>query len=261
MEEDGGHTLEIFVEELREKQIYDELDTIGEELREIANNFNFETERINIGKGYGITNELIHVSKLGIAAVKKWDQNEIDRCSARFRELWRALDDLKMPHYKKCQFLSEAGQEIVEFYVFCLFYWFLAGSLSRRVVSIADVTPQKLYVTPQAWLHGVGDAVGELGKTMVNLLVDLPDSDNFLRNVIIIRKRFLKIAGILYELLDQFETAYGPVINNSQRRGFGNTFRALLWRISNIIFLEKKELIRNRSELAVTEALRAFRKS
>lgn len=256
MAESDEHILETFIDELREKQIFDELDAIGRELHEVTRYFDFETERINIGRGYGKENGLIHVSKAGIKAVIKWDRGEIDHCRKEFDILWEELEDLDMPDYKKCQFLSEAGQEIVEFYIFCLFFRLLTGSLAKKIVSVADITPQKLYVTPQAWLHGVGDAISELGKTTINLLVDLPDSDEFLRNVIVIRKRFLKIAGILYELLDQFETAYGPVINNSQRRGFGNTFRGILFRVSNIIFLEKKELVGDRTKLAVIEAMR-----
>jgi hypothetical protein len=103
----------------------------------------------------------------------------------------------------------------------------------------------------QTWLHGIGDALSEIGKLMYEVIgEDTEQGERFIKNVMNLRKKFLKIAEILHGLLDHFETSYEMVMKTTFRPGYGNTYRALLQRIRGIIASEKKAFAEDRMKFA-----------
>ena len=103
-------------------------------------------------------------------------------------------------------------------------------------------------IAPVFLLAGIGDATSELGKLM---LKDLLNPKLSLEERITIYERFLKIYHELYDFLERLENVYGLVINNSRRRGYGNTYRGLVLRIQRFIERQEEKLLelRNQAEL------------
>ena len=187
----------------------------------------FETQRRNIGKAYGLAAKIREASKDGIFHLGNKNFEDTNLCSSEMKSSWEELVRLDLPEDIAWQHQSEAGQEMVEFaYVELLYKATLTGE-TPKVLSHQD-----LMVTPQTWLAGIGDATSELGKLM---LKDLLNPKLSLEERITIYERFLKIYHELYDFLERLENVYGLVINNSRRRGYGNTYRGLVLRIQRFI--------------------------
>lgn len=97
----------------------------------------------------------------------------------------------------------------------------------------------------QTWLAGICDAPGELSKFVSkdNLNADLEEGFGLSytdRKKLMIR--YIHIARTTYEFLGSFETCYPAVINNSQRKGWFNTFRGTLGRVSGVVDARLKAL-------------------
>lgn len=214
----------------------------------------FENQRRNIGAAHQVRNDINNLSKRGIVAIKNEDMAEIERCARSMKALWDKLGELDLPRDVAWEFDSSAGQEIIEF-LFCeKLYPKIIYNASIPSPELKDLTFEKLpkpedwKISGPAYLAGVGDAIGELSKMVMDFLLreDLK-GDIYKEARIEIRKRFLSVTNEMYEFLDQFENCYGMCIDNSRRRGYGNTYRGLLGRARNIIerqkaaFLEIKE--------------------
>lgn len=248
-------TLFEFTEKFRE-----DCRTIAQELQEITRPLtrDFEQQRKNIGHGYGISGEMIHISKEGIRALRRFDCAALEACIIKFKKLWIDLQNLKMPGFKAWEFDANAAQEVAEFQFVCVFYPLLIdNNLGFPIVSYYEYneeTQEEWSISPQAWLAGLGDTVGEVGKLLYRFMVTLEFTDKrYLIAVKNLRKRFLYICEIIYSILEQFETAYGMVINNSHYAGFRNTFRGLLQQVEWIQAQEMQKLVEDRCRLVLIE--------
>lgn len=152
-------------------------------------------------------------------------------CSNEIKGVWQDLVRLDLPADIAWQHQAEAGQEMGEFIYLELLYKATHTGKTPKLPSHQD-----LMITPQTWLAGIGDATTELGKLMLKDLLDVKLS---LEDRIGIYEKFLKIYRELYDFLERLENTYGLVINNSRRRGYGNTYRGLLLRIQR--FIERQE--------------------
>lgn len=96
-----------------------------------------------------------------------------------------------------------------------------------------------------AWLAGILDALGEISKfvTRANAFAELEEegpAPEFEEDELVIR--FIHIGRTAYSFVANFETCYGPVINNSQLSGWHNTFRGMLGRLAGLIKFRNEEL-------------------
>ncbi|MBI3046223.1 MAG: hypothetical protein HYY86_01590 [Candidatus Harrisonbacteria bacterium] len=195
----------------------------------------FETQRRNIGKAYGLANKIREASKDGVFHLGSKDFENALLCSDEMKSAWQDLISLDLPADIAWQHQAEAGQEMVEFiYVQLLYKGILIGQ-TPKLPSYQD-----LMVTPQTWLAGIGDATTELGKLM---LKDLLDTKPSIDDRILDYEKFLKIYRELYDFLERLENVYGLVINNSRRRGYGNTYRGLVLRIQRFIERQEEKLL------------------
>ena len=242
------------------ERFQDDCRAIAKELDEIVKplTVEYEQQRKNIGHGYGISNEMIHISKKGIKALRRFDCIVLETCIKEFKQLWNQLQNLKMPGFKAWEFDANAAQEIAEFQFVCVFYPLLVDhDLGFPVVSYYEFneqTQEKWSIPSQAWLAGLGDTTGEIGKLLYRFMATLEGNDKkYLVAVKNLRQRFLYICEIIYSILEQFETAYGMVINNSHYAGFRNTFRGLLQQVEWIQAQEMQKLVEDRCRLALIE--------
>ncbi len=210
-----------------------------DKLQEQTASFNagFENQRRNIGIGHQVKNKIILLSKKGIEALKVGSQDNLVRIKSEIIDSWNQLVDLRIPEDLKWQFLSEAGQELVEFFAVSILYPALFKNEDPDFDLFFLSLPDE--IKPQILLAGLGDSVPELGKCLNDYLV----SNRSLDNRVCLREHFCFFAQKIYSTLGQFETSYGLVVDNTRRPGFANTFRGLLWRISNVINHEKETLI------------------
>lgn len=199
----------------------------------------FETQRRNIGKAYGIANEIREASKDGIASLKSGDLENVEACFRDMENRWLDLVKMDLPEDIAWRHKAEAGQEMVEFYFVKLLY----PVLLRDHQASEDVrlpSHQDLMVTPQTWLAGIGDSIGELGKLTDDLLLKkIMNKKERIR----LRERFVTVSMELFDFMERFETVYEMVINNSRRKGYGNTFRGLLGRMRGAIKRQQDALI------------------
>lgn len=197
----------------------------------------FESQRRNIGFAHQLKNQIIALSKKGIKALK--ENSQIDLTSVRFEiiDSWNKLISLDIPEDLKWQLISESGQELVEFFSVSIFYPALFSNEEPDTDSLFSVLPSG--IKPQIMLAGLGDSVSELGKCLNDYLLNHEDI-----NIRVgLRRRFCFFAENIHLILDQHETAYALVIDNTRRPGYGNSFRGLLGRITNVINHEKEKLI------------------
>jgi len=214
-----------------------ELMHIAEEGNLVGRDGKFETQRRNIGKAYGCANEIREASKDGIASLERGDGENATQCWIDMERTWQVLCGLDLPADILWQHMSEAGQEYAEF----VFVGLLYPQIRNEPVSNPELpTPQKLGISPQTWMAGLGDAASELSKMTMGLLLSA-DLNGDQR--VAIRRRFLAVAGEIYYFLDKFETVYGQVINNSRRRGFGNTFRGVVHRVKRVMEIHQEALV------------------
>ena len=198
----------------------------------------FETQRRNIGKAYSVANEIREASKDGISSLKSGDLENVEGCFRDMENRWLDLVKMDLPEDIAWRHKSEAGQEMVEFYFVKLLYPVLLGHQSMEDVRLPS--HQDLMVTPQTWLAGIGDTVGELGKLTDDLLLKrVMTKEERMR----LRERFISIGEELFDFMERLETVYEMVINNSRRKGYGNTFRGLLGRMRGSIKRQQDALI------------------
>lgn len=221
-------------EEQAVPSIYDQLKQIAadRQMKEL-----FEEQRKNIGKAYSLQNQITEASKDGIASLKHTDLENAEACRNDMENYWQDLLRLNLPKDIAWQHQAEAGQEMVEFVFVSLLYPCLLDESAKLPQLPSN---EELMVYPQTWLAGIGDAVGELGKLTDDLLCENERNREERKNI---RRRFLKIAKEIYDFLERYETVYGQVINNSRRRGYGNTYRGLLGRVRGAINRQKTALI------------------
>ena len=192
----------------------------------------FEQQRKNIGKAYSLAGKIRELSKDGVFHLGNQNFEEVNLCSSEMKSLWQELVKLDLPADIAWQHQAESGQEMAEFIFVELLYKMVADNGEAPKLP----SHQDLMVTPQTWLAGIGDATSELGKLMLKQLLNpkLAIGDRT-----IIYEKYLQIFHDLYDFLERLENVYGLVINNSRRRGYGNTYRGLVLRIQR--FIEKQE--------------------
>lgn len=222
------------VGEVRSNSISDQLKDLGESLGVFEN---FETQRRNIGAAYRAGNDIREASKDGVVSLKRGDGENFRRCVADAKRAWDDLIHLRLPADLAWQHEAEAGMEYVELVFVGLLYPLLQDQ-SATVSNLPSF--QDLLVTPQTWLAGIGDATTELSK-MTNELLLNPELSR--EDRIKLHRRYLEIARELYDFLERHETVYAMVINNSRRRGYGNTFRGLLQRVERVINYRVEALV------------------
>ena len=212
---------------------------INEQLKKLAEELKlnelFETQRRNIGKAYSLANKIREASKDGVFYLGNRAFQQANECSSEMKSAWEELVRLDLPNDIAWQHQSEAGQEMVEFIFVELLY---KASLTGETPKLPS--HQDLMVTPQTWLAGIGDATTELGKLK---LKNMLNSKLSLSDRISIYEKFLKIYHELYDFMERLENVYGLVINNSRRRGYGNTYRGLVLRIQRFIENQEEKLL------------------
>ncbi len=235
----------------------------------------FEIQRISLGKAHAtagdillLTKEIIHslnrdllhlypvrqtdvdeymdgfdqmmrlIASMGNFAPKKirFDPARIEEHIKEVLDKFKYLLSLEMREHVKSQFEAEVGQEIAELVYFVDLFPTLFFGKTPGI----PPTPEELGITPQALLAGIAEIPGELKRSMVKCFAsqEVPKKDRDAINL-----RYMKIVDKLYGFLEEYGAEYGGSINNSQRRGYHNTFRGMLGRMASIMasHLERME--------------------
>jgi len=212
----------------------------------------FEDQRKDFGNGMRLNQSIRDLSKKGIKALKVEDWQTIEDVKKEILSVWSEMSKLDVPGDLAWQRDAESGQEMVEFFMVvawyqCLFY--------EGKVDLSKLLPNKEFdVTEPQWLKGAVDSVSELSKVVLEDHV--LDHNLSAREYQQLLEKYLSKMQNLVDFLDQFETIYPMVVNNSRRRGFTNTFRGALGRIKGLLSLHKRELIRLRVDLELQEQLK-----
>ncbi len=189
---------------------------------------------------YTLKDQILLLSHTGIEAVEggKWD--EVEAAKAEMKAAWKQMGDLFLPGNLHWEFEAEVGQEIAEFFAVAA----LAGYIVGRDPSPGEIpTATELDLTVQQWLYGLADVPGELSKILGGYLLqeDLSSADR-----IAARKRYLEVAGDIYKYLKSFlaiRRVSDRIRSNSNRKGFGNTFRGKVAQASRRVEDNRERLI------------------
>jgi predicted translin family RNA/ssDNA-binding protein len=195
----------------------------------------FEDQRRNIGRAYAISGDTVLLTKKAIATLRRGDHDEADSMEKEIKRRFEMLLELNLPEDIKWQFSSEVGQEIVEFVFVKLLLPVLFEGKELEVIPDAN----DLKVTPQAYLAGLGDIPGELGKFVAEHFIKKSVPKKERREI---RLRYLDIITQIYDVLDQFETVYPRVINATRRRGYNFRF-SVLARVRGIVRAEEDRIL------------------
>lgn len=190
---------------------------------EIAKNrYNRTTLEIRISsvpKAYGLQREIIDASKDGIYAAKHGKEEAVDQSIESAKKAWLELLNLPMPAHKLHQFVSAAGQELVELMAVAYLAPALRGNFDLAMSNFGRLPmPEdpELKIPYEAWLAGLQDAVTELAKLMNDILIqDRPSLEEYEKIV----TRMHELSRAMYEFLEQFENENKAVVDNSYHRG------------------------------------------
>jgi predicted translin family RNA/ssDNA-binding protein len=207
-----------------------------------------EDRRKAIPKGHGMRSDVVDITKLGIKLLraernKLWPKLKskaedlgveiiftedgivndetliaIEDVAKERRDLLKTFPIRPTLHEA---LICEAEQELVEYaYTWPLYRFLIEG---RELEALPDFVSD-LGVTLEAYLAGLGDVPGELGKQMNTYIISkfLPRPTR-----IAMRKAFLDIAEEIFEVLDEFENAVPTTINASSQRGYTYRFTVL----------------------------------
>lgn len=213
----------------------------------------FENQRRDIGKkGFQLSNELVKLSKQMVSMVKAGKAEEVTTIKERMLAVWKEMGTADLPRDLAWQFDSEAGAEMVEAFLVADLYPLLFPKNDGKEIKLPS--HEDLNVSAPAWLAGIGDAISELGKIHVGLLLDprLSFGERIAQ-----RQQYLKVAGEMYGFLDQYETCYGMVINHTRRGSFGQSYRGMLFRLAMLIQRENEDLARALDFQAALQDLQA----
>ncbi len=192
----------------------------------------FDIQRRSIPKAYGYSNTLRSLSKEGIKAVIDLNWNGFDDICDQTRVVWSKLRELALPKTFQEYQNFETAQEMIELYaVGGMFHAILDGG-TMSVVNWESFSPEKIEVTPQAWLFGLLDAGSELSR-VVNRYIIKNRLNRAQRSSL--RERFLAIAHELNDFLDKFSEITPAVMDAYNRYGFKSSFRSKMGQIRGAI--------------------------
>lgn len=193
-------------------------------------------QRFDAGKGatakaHSVKNEICHLSKEGIEALRCGDEQTADEKKLAMEEELKRLAKIDLPFDSFWQFHSEAAQEVAEYHVVRWLYPILFTDSQLRPAKMPSA--KELTMTPQAWLAGIIDGITEMSKLLSDRLCD--DEQLTGEERLGLRKRFLVIARQIKSYLDQFADTVPAVVNNSRRPGYHETFRGGLGRVKGTV--------------------------
>ncbi len=234
-----------------------------DEMNSVASDFDFESrligQRGNIPKAHNIRNNANNLTREGVAALKRGDYAAVHSCSIDNAEAWVELKELDLPGDLGWQFDSEAGQEIQEFHMVLWAYPLIFGGkvIEPNFPSPSNFLPEDLrdseryHLTSQAYLAGTADAVGELSKLVRSYTIE---KNLDLEEQSAIKKKFLETAKMILAFLEQWADIPPMIINNSRRRGFGNTYRGMIGRVEGNIERMEESLLQMHQQASVLES-------
>ncbi len=206
-----------------------------------------EEQKRQVGPAYQAANDVRHHSKIGMVALKESNYALLALCAQRIGENMATLRRLNLPADLLWQHIGEAGQEAGEFMLVrelheLLFPRGMVPSGSEPFEGGMNIpSATDLCLEPQAWLAALIDATSELGKLAVERMCR---GDMTRAQHVATLRRMLEIARTVYGYLQKFEGAVPMIINNSRRRGYGNTFRGAMYRIERLIENNELALLR-----------------
>lgn len=210
----------------------------------------FEKLRRSIGQGYQNLTEHNLASKSAINALKRGDEDNLETHKNTMRACWDRILSLHVPNSKFTEFTSKAGQELIEFFAVEATWPYIKGD-KREPGAVPSA--EDLEMRPQTRLHGLGDVPGELGKMVIDLLLDESISRE---EAIAIRARLVEVVQMIVDYLTSYENTYGLVIDSDLgRTHYFATFRGVIQRAEQLLCRMKEELIAARSNHALMSLL------
>ncbi|MEK7640904.1 MAG: hypothetical protein AAB389_02820 [Patescibacteria group bacterium] len=209
-------------------------------------------KRFDAGKGatakaHSVKNEICHLSKEGIEALRRGDEQTADEKKLAMEKELKRLAKIDLPLDSFWQFHAEAAQEVAEYHVVRWLYPLLFTDSQLRTVKMPSA--KELLITPQAWLAGIIDGITEMSKLLSDRLCD--DEQLTGEERLGLRKRFRIITRQIKSYLDQFADSVPAVINNSRRPGFHETFRGGLGRVKGAVERTRDTIIEALDRVAI----------
>ncbi len=227
-----------------------------------------EERRRHIGMAFAMHNLVCNLSKLAISYMKRGNTVALNKCIWAMLLKFNQLYGLSAPKWFLAQRINEAAQEVLETLIMLRFANYVLdlkmdfskresiatviNDLRKVIVAHSQVprtdddaamdseiasVEHEFFFDPAHRLAGTSDAVGEIGKMLLNLLTD--DALNKIQDRKALRRRFIDFGNELQEYLSRFETCYGMAIDNTQRRDFFATFRGKMLKLDQLIEREQ----------------------
>lgn len=227
-------------------------------LNDVAGDCGFEgrfiAQRGNIPQCYNRRDDItVHLSKAGIEMLSRGDVDGAKKYRAMMLSAWWRLKELDVPGYEGLSFDADAAQEMIEYFVVLFAYPLIFGGevILEKLPTPYDFSPSEdnpefkrnvnYEMTFPAWLAGVADAPGELGKMVQGRLLD---SRLTFEDRVELLERLISASKEILFFLEQFIGVGIPdyILNSSRRKGFYNTYRGKLFGVVGVIRKNQEEL-------------------
>jgi hypothetical protein len=195
----------------------------------------FESQRRGIGEGHKLQGDILLAMKEAVA-MRITDPTLAIGIEREIMDTFRNLLHVDMPEDQFWIFKAQTGQEIAELH---FHNTVLFGTLFEGTPPAVPALADSLQITPQSWLAGLADSIGELSKTLLTFLTDYdvpPEAE--LR----FELRFVRIGQTIIDFLNLYIARYPMVIDNSRRRDWGSRFRGMVTRAENNIKWERDRI-------------------
>lgn len=196
----------------------------------------FESMRQAIGRAHQQQGEILLAMKEAVRLRLK-DPAQAKQILGDILKAFALVKELDLSDDQAWLFQAQIGQEVAELHFHNEVFF---DTLFRGTPPPTPPFPEQLGgITPQAWLSGIADTPGELSKTLLYFSsVRIWPTAHEME----VRLRYVAIARVLVDFLNEYTSRYGLVIDNSRQRFWAARFRAIVARAENSLPHELRKI-------------------
>ena len=195
-----------------------------------------EMQRRNLGRSYAFLNQILLAIDEALESLHG-SPEKIGTHAKNILTPYKEMCALELPEHLSWQFKSDVGQEISEL---AFTEWGYGIVFFGEMPVGLPPTPDELGISFQAFLAGILDFPGEMGR-VVNDLVALrmvPENEEFE-----FRLRLLKLEKIILDICRPFQLSYERIVRNNNRGGWPNTFKGTMDRMRGAVMRHQERVM------------------
>ena len=199
---------------------------------------NLEEHGRNVGKGHGLRNKVVSLSKVLISFIVSGNEESLLATGDEMLGAYHELMNVNLPSDIREGLIGDAEQEIAEALLCDVFARYIFRGGSPRLFNTIGME-----ISTRGWLAGLIDSVSELSKLVGDyfMLNDLSVEEE-----LGIRSRYVEFGKAACSFLSTFKGVPPTALNASRRPGQG--FQSKLVRVEELVQSHQRDFLRLRHE-------------